>query len=138
MRSTLAGALLLSACCTPMQTPPPTVPPPTPCPVAPGSHWRAIVDAMPGPERHPALVVAGTVGLPYGGWRVRLADPRPAVEDRRALSVELVATPPREPEGPAQGLAVRGSWPATLPITALVVSCRGTTLARIAPVEIGL
>lgn len=116
---------------------------PADCPVIESRDWTAFVNAMPGPDARPELIVTGTVQLPSAGYA---ADLRPGPTDRSAQPVqvvELVATPP---DGPAAtvltDMGVRLEMPAPLvqpgtpsPYQGVRVMCGETELAYIAPVE---
>jgi hypothetical protein len=75
---------------------------------------------MPGPGRRPTLIVVGKVTVPSGDWTARF--------ELDAVSSGMGIQVPVERE-------VRGSWPSEERVGSVTVRCRGTTLARISPVE---
>lgn len=126
-----AAALALASCAA--------VPPgatPSACPIVSSSDWAAWVNAMPGPNAQPELIVTGKVTVPTGGYQP-------------ALQLEQVAESypvqvftrfrPNPPSGPATQAVVthevRGEWPMSPPVGSVTVRCGDQVLARIAPVE---
>ena len=132
--ATLLAPLL--AACAPVPAPPA---PANACAITGSSDWSAWVDAMPGPDARPKLVVAGKVTVPTGGYRFEWADMRVMESYPVQVAVELRAV---APSGPASQAAVtqevRNSWPIDPPVGALTVRCGDRVLARIAPVETAL
>ncbi len=119
--------------------PPAASPPDRPspdCPVTDSSGWRAHVDAMPGPNGNPRLVVTGRVTVPTGGYRVSLRMGQVAESYPVQVTVYLDAVPPR---GMAtQALVthdVRGSWPSEERVGSVTIRCGSRSLARIDNVE---
>lgn len=106
------------------------------CPITGSSDWHAHVNAMPGPDSRPTLIVTGKVTVPTGGYKVALRMGEVAESFPVQVSVYLDATPP---SGPAtQALSVhnfRGSFPSEQQVGSVTVRCGGRTLARISPVE---
>ena len=102
----LGGAALLAACAT---VPPPVQSPPADnvCPVVDSSDWTAWVNAMPGPNAQPMLVVTELEALPPDQMATQALDTH----------------------------ELRGEWPITPPVGSVTITCDGRTLARIAPVE---
>ena len=119
----------------PPAAPPPDRPSPD-CPVISSSGWQAHVDAMPGPNAIPRLIVSGRVTVPTGGYRVALRMGEVAESYPVQITVYLDATPPT---GMAtQALVthdVRGSWPSDQRVGAVTVRCGRRSLARIDNVE---
>ncbi len=120
---------------------PPVVPPASPspkteCAIARSSDWQAHVDAMPGPNSRPKLIVRGDVTVPTGGYALSLRMGPIAESYPVQITVHLVARPP---EGPASQAVVtrevRGTWPSPQRVGSVTVRCGGKTLARIAPVD---
>lgn len=116
-----------------------TMPPPPPvgaCPVISSSQWQAWVNAMPGPNMQPKLIATGKVTVPTGGYSFRWGSPRVMESYPVQVSVELIPVPPA---GPAtQALVthdVRGEWPMSPPVGSFTVTCGGTVLGRVSPVE---
>ena len=127
----LSAAALAAASCQ-------TVPGPVPraCPVVNSSDWQAWVNAMPGPNAQPKLIVTGKVTVPTGGYTYRWGAPRIMESYPVQVSVELI---PVRPSGPAtQALdtrEVRGEWPMSPPVGSLTITCGDRTLGRVSPVE---
>ena len=137
MKPLLLACLLSLASCAPV----PAVPPQGPagsmeCAIIGSSGWAAWVNAMPGPNARPTLIVTGKVTVPTGGYRFAWRDMRVMESYPVQVVVELDAIPPA---GPAtQALVthdVRGAWPITPPVGSVTVRCGDMVLARIAPVE---
>ena len=107
-------------------------PPPAACPAA-SRNWTAYVNAMPGPDARPTLIVAGEVDAPRGFVPVLTAGPT----DRRfppgqRFALSLAAAP----GAPAGWRPVRGQIrPALAQYGEVIVGCGGAVVARIAPVE---
>ena len=132
----LASALSLASCAA--------VPPPPPqgpvgsieCAISGSSDWAAWVNAMPGPNAKPTLIVTGKVTVPTGGYRFEWRDMRVMESYPVQVAVELEAIPP---SGFAtQALVtheVRGQWPISPPVGSVAVRCGDKVLARISPVE---
>ena len=127
----IAAFAMLSACAT-------AAPPPQSgsCPIVSSSGWQAWVNAMPGPMNQRAkLHVVGKVTVPSGDWTARFVGSRVMESYPVQVVVELDA------ESSGMGIQVpverevRGSWPSEPAVGSVTVTCRGTTLARIAPVE---
>lgn len=115
--------------------PPAAAPPDLPslaCPVIRSSGWRAHVDAMPGLNTNPRLIVSGQVTVPTGGYRVLLRMGQVAESYPVQVTVYLDATPPA---GMAtQALVthdVRGDWPSEERVGSVTVRCGSRPLARI-------
>lgn len=101
-----------------------------------GTRFQAWVNAMPGPNRTPTLIVTGTVETPTGGWTVKFTDIRVAESYPVQVTALLSATQP--PDMATQAVVeheVRGSWPMFGPVGSVTVKCGFETLARISPVE---
>ncbi len=110
---------------------------PTPdCPVIRSTGWRAHVDAMPGPNDNPRLIVSGKVTVPTGGYRLSLRMGQVAESYPVQVTVYLDATPP---SGMAtQALVthdVRGSWPSEERVGSVTVRCGTRALAHIGNIE---
>ena len=135
MRKTwLSAPLFLSACATaPAPAPPASA---AACPITASSDWKAWVNAMPGPNAKPTLIVTGKVTVPTGGYTFAWRDLRTMESHPVQIVADLEALPP---EGPAtQAIEthdLRGEWPATPPVGSVTVTCGQQTLARISPVE---
>ncbi len=116
---------------------------PAACPVIAQRDWSAFVNAMPGPDARPELIVSGTVTLPSAGYRVEL---RPGPADRSARPVQVVELVAIPPDGPAAMVLtdadLRLAMPALSappgapsPYRGVRILCDGEELAFIAPVE---
>ena len=161
----IAAALLLSGCATqpygsgPYDQPyPPSGPydpggyppppgnyPPPPgmgpdanaCPIAGSRNWQAWINAMPGPNAGPKLMLTGTVTVPTGGYRLEFV---PHLQVRESYPAQAVATlVVFPPDGPAtQALEthdLRWEWPVGQQIGSVTVRCGNQTLATISPVQ---
>ena len=110
-------------------------PRPSSCPIVSSRDWQAWVNAMPGPNARPDLIVTGKVTVPTGGYTFRWGSPRVMESYPVQVSVDLIPIPP---SGMAtQALAthdVRGEWPMAPPVGALTVRCGDRVLGRVAPV----
>lgn len=106
------------------------------CPVVGSSDWMAHVDAMPGPNDNPRLIVSGKVTVPTGGYRVALRMGQVAESYPVQVTVHLDAQPPA---GPAtQALVthdVRGSWPSEERVGSVTIRCGKRVLARLDGIE---
>ena len=115
---------------------PPGAEPAGPCPIIGSSDWAAWVNAMPGPNARPALMVTGKVMVPTAGYTFAWHDLRVMESYPVQIVAELRAIPP---QGPAtQGIVahdVRGEWPMSPPVGSFTVRCGDMVLARVAPVE---
>jgi hypothetical protein len=102
------------------------------CPVIRSSGWRAHVNAMPGPNDNPRLIVSGQVTVPTGGYRVSLSMGQVAESYPVQVTVYLDATPPTGMA--SQALVthdVRGNWPSEKRVGSVTVRCASRLLARI-------
>lgn len=106
------------------------------CGAASASEWTAWVNAMPGPNARPTLIVTGKVTVPTGGYRIAWHDMRVMESYPVQVAADLDVIPP---DGPAtQAIVthdVRGEWPIDPPVGSVTVRCGDTVLARVAPVE---
>lgn len=106
------------------------------CPVIAASDFTAFVNAMPGPDARPTLIVTGTVTAPTGGYTFTWRDFRVMESYPVQVAVELVPIPPSG--GATQAVVtheVRGQWPISPPVGSVTVTCGNRSLARISPVE---
>jgi hypothetical protein len=130
----LASGLSLASCAA---APPPQTPTgPRACGITASSNWAAWVNAMPGPNAKPTLIVIGNVTVPTGGYRFEWRDMRLMESYPVQVAVELDAIPPAG--GATQAVVtreIRGQWPIDPPVGSLTVSCGDRVLARISPVE---
>ncbi len=131
----VASALSLASCAA--------VPPPPhgpvgsrECGITGSSDWKAWVNAMPGPNARPTLIVTGKVTVPTGGYRFEWRDMRVMESYPVQVAVELDAIPPAE--GATQAVVthdVRGQWPIDPPVGSLTMRCGDSVLTQISPVE---
>lgn len=132
----LASALSLASCAA---VPPPPSQGPAgsmECGIIGSSDWAAWVNAMPGPNARPTLIVTGKVTVPTGGYRFEWRDMRVMESYPVQVAVELEAIPPAGAAAQAVVIhEVRGQWPISPPVGALTVRCGDTVLVRISPVE---
>src|SRR5687767_15145091 len=132
----LASALALGSCAPVAGDTPQGPAGPLECGIIRSNDWAAWVNAMPGPNARPTLIVTGKVTVPTGGYRFEWRDMRVMESYPVQVAVELDAIPPAG--GATQAVVtheVRGQWPISPPVGSLTVRCGGTLLARIAPVE---
>ena len=142
----MVGSAVLLAACAPAPVgpyPPPPYQPYNPypparlgCPIAGSSDWAAWVNAMPGPNARPTLIVTGKVTVPSGGYRFAWRDMRVMESYPVQVVAELEAIPPTG--GATEAIVthdVRGQWPMNPPVGSVTVTCGGQTLARISPVQ---
>ena len=129
------AAVVLAGCQT---VPPPEPPAPggsSACPIVSSSDWQAWVNAMPGPNAKPTLIVTGKVEVATGGYRFSWPDLRVM----ESYPVQIVAElAPIVPTGYVTEAHVthdvRGEWPMSPPVGAFTVRCGDKILARISPV----
>ena len=131
----IAPLLLLGACEAVPGAPPPP-PSSAACPIIDSSEWAAWINAMPGPNARPTLIVTGKITVPTGGYRTEWGDFRVAESYPVQIFADLRVIPPAQ--GATQVITthdVRGEWPVDQPVGAFTVRCGERVLARIAPVE---
>ena len=137
MRLLSIAALALASCHA--------VPPPQPlvpglagspaCPIVGSSDWQAWINAMPGPNAEPTLIVTGKVEVPTGGYRFEWRD----LIVMESYPVQIVAgLSPILPTGYVTEAhvthEVRGEWPMRPPVGAVTIRCGSRTLGTISPV----
>jgi hypothetical protein len=106
------------------------------CPIIGSSDWAAWINAMPGPNARPTLIVTGKVTVPTGGYRFTWRDMRVMESYPVQVAVDLQPIPPTGPATQAMVTHdVRGQWPISPPVGSVTVHCGDRVLARIAPVE---
>lgn len=110
---------------------------PTPdCPVIGSSGWHAHVDAMPGPNARPRLIVSGKVTVPTGGYRLALRLGQVAESYPVQVTIYLDATPPSGMATQALVIHdVRGNWPSEERVGSVTVRCGSRGLAHIGNIE---
>lgn len=109
------------------------------CPIVRSSDWHAHVDAMPGPNRSPHLIVTGQVTVRTGGYRLALRMGPVAESYPVQVTIYLDAVPP---EGLAtQALETRevhGSWQSEQKVGSVTVRCGNDVIARLSNIETAL
>lgn len=102
------------------------------CPTVRSSDWRAHVDATPGSNDGPRLIVTGQVTVPTGGYRLALRMGPVAQSYPVQVTVLLDATPPDGPATQAlQTREVRGSWRSEDRVGSVTIRCGGRILAHL-------
>lgn len=106
------------------------------CPAASTSDWIAWVNAMPGPDSSPTLIVTGNVTVPTGGYSLGL-DLGPTLEMNPPIQQIILRVMP--PSGGATQAVVehevRGEFPALPSYGAVEIRCGSERLATIADIE---
>ena len=132
----LAAALSLGSCAAVPAAAPQRPAGSMDCGITGSSGWAAWVNAMPGPNARPTLIVTGKATVPTGGYRFAWRDMRVMESYPVQVAVDLQAVPPA---GPATQAVVthdvRGQWPISPPVGSVTVRCGDTVLGRISPVE---
>jgi len=120
----------------PDPAPPPPAPVPADCPILGSRNWAAFINAMPGPNARPRLIVTGQVTTPTAGYRPVLRLGQIMQSQPVRVNVRLNPNPP---SGGAAAVVtrhdVRGSWPMAPPVGAVTIRCGSKVLARINNVE---
>ena len=127
----------------PAPYPPPTgqygggPPAPPGCPITTSRDWKAWVNAMPGPDTRPKLMVTGTVLVPTGGYQMGF---EPFLQIRESYPAHAFATLRiTPPQGPATQAVtahdLRWEWPLSQQVGSVEIRCGSDTLATISPVE---
>ena len=133
LKPMLAGALLLLAACAPVAA---GSAGPAACGIIGSSDWAAWVNAMPGPNMRPKLIVTGKVTVPTGGYRFAWRDLRVMESYPVQIAADLQAIPPAGPATQAAATHdIRGEWPIDPPVGSFSARCGDRVLARISPVE---
>lgn len=107
------------------------------CPISTSSNWQAHVNAMPGPNSGPKLVVTGKIVTSSPGYRITF-DPK--LQVRRSYPIQafatlIVAPPATSVPQALYSQEVHWEWPMREPIGAVEIRCGGETLATISPVQ---
>lgn len=106
------------------------------CPIIRSGDWRAHVDAMPGPNDNPRLIVSGNVTVPTGGYKLALRMGQVAESYPVQVTVYLDAVPPKGPATQAlETREVRGSWRSEERVGLVTVRCGSRVLAQVSNVE---
>lgn len=116
----------------------PYQPAPPECPITSSSGWTAWVNAMPGPNARPALVVTGKVVTVTGGYQVAFDRD---LQIRKGYPpqafVTLYVAPPESGTGAGSPITheVRWEWPLQQPVGSVIVRCGDKTLAEITRIQ---
>jgi hypothetical protein len=112
-------------------------PPSADCQIHGRGDWAAHIDAMPGPNARPRLIVTGTIGVkPAARAELRL-DPAVLESNPPQRIVNLVVRLPTEPTIDSLiRREVRGEWPVTPPLGAVRIRCGGRNVASITNIEV--
>jgi hypothetical protein len=116
----------------------PYQPAPPECPITASSGWTAWVNAMPGPNARPALVVTGKVVTATGGYQVafdRYLQIRKGYPPQ--AFVTLYVAPPEGGAAVSSVITheVRWEWPLQQPVGSVIVRCGDKTLAEITRIQ---
>jgi hypothetical protein len=119
------------------EAPPRAFGPSADCQIHGRGEWSAHIDAMPGPNGGPRLIVSGTIGTkPAARAELRL-DPAVLESNPPQRIVNLVVRLPTEPTiDSLTRREVRGEWPVTPPIGAVHVRCGGRSVASITDIVV--
>ncbi len=106
------------------------------CPIVRSSDWQAHVNAMPGPNDNPRLIVVGKVTVPTGGYKLALRMGPIAESYPVQVTVYIDAIPPSGPATQAlETRDVRGSWPSEQRVGSVTIRCGSRVLARLSNIE---
>ncbi|MDP9423767.1 MAG: hypothetical protein M3Q19_13220 [Pseudomonadota bacterium] len=106
------------------------------CPIVRSADWHAHVDAMPGPNDNPRLIVSGKVTVATGGYKLALRMGQVAESYPVQVTVYLDAVPPAGPTAQAlETREVRGAWRSEERVGSLTVRCGRRILVRLANIE---
>ena len=106
------------------------------CLIAGSSEWCAWMNAMPGADGKPMLIVTGKVMVPTGGYRPSLVLEQVAESHPVQVFTRLHPNPPGGGATQAIGThEVRSSWPMSTPVGSVTVRCGSRVLAQISPIE---
>ena len=121
----------------PQPAPPPEPHQPTSdCPIVRSTGWQAHVNAMPGPNDNPRLIVSGQVTVPTGGYQLALRMGQVAESYPVQVTVYLDATPPAGPATQAlETREVRGTWRSEERVGSVTIRCGTRVLARLSDIE---
>jgi hypothetical protein len=122
-------ATMSLAACRPVAAPSATA---SGSPILESSEWTAWIDAMPGPNNQPRLMISGKVRVSTGGYRAHFTDMRVAESYPVQIFLDLAVTPPSGPATQAlTTIDVRGEWPVAPPVGAITIRCGGQMIGRI-------
>lgn len=116
----------------------PNQPPPPECPITASRDWTAWINAMPGPNSRPTLVVSGKVVTATGGYQVafdRYLQIRKELPPQAFVTLHVAS-----PDMPSNTQAavtheVRWEWPMAQPLGSVVIRCGDKTLAEITNIQ---
>ena len=101
--------------------------------------WQAWINAMPGPNSQPRLIVTGKYTAPSGGYSYRWDSPRVMESYPVQVAVQLIPVPPGGYASDALvEHEVRGEWPMRPPVGSVTITCGDHVLARVSPVPTAL
>lgn len=123
------------------ENPQPALPPKSAgdCPIVRSRDWHAHVDAMPGPNRDPRLIVTAKVTVPTGGYRLGLRQGPVAESYPVQVTVFLDAVAPGGPATQAlETHEVRGSWRSEERVGSVTIRCGSEVIARLSNIETAL
>ncbi|HVF38222.1 MAG TPA: hypothetical protein VNA29_09815 [Sphingomicrobium sp.] len=110
--------------------------PSTDCPITSSSGWHAHVNAMPGPNDNPRLIVSGKVTVPTGGYKLSLRMGAVAESYPVQVTVDLDAIPPSGMATQAlETRDLRGSWRSEERVGSVTVRCGSRVVARLSNIE---
>jgi hypothetical protein len=115
----------------PVPAPAPFAPAPD-CPIIDSGEWAAWVDAMPGPNNQPRLMISGKVRVPTSGYRAQFSNMRVAESYPVQIFLDLTVTPPSGPATQAiTTIDIRGEWPIAPPVGSITIRCGRQVIGRI-------
>lgn len=116
--------------------PPPAGIAPADCPVVQSHGWQAWINAMPGPNANPSLILTGTVVTAAGGYRLAF-EPLQFRDGGPPLAFATLYAATDSSAEPGTTHDVRWTWPiGQRQVASLVVRCGGRTLAEIPSVGV--
>jgi hypothetical protein len=116
----------------------PYQPAPPDCPITSSSGWTAWVNAMPGPNARPALVVTGKVVTGTGGYQVafdRYLQIRKGYPPQAFVTLYVASPEGGSAVGSPITHEVRWEWPLQEPVGSVIVRCGDKTLAEITRIQ---
>ena len=120
----------------PQPVPAPDPGPTSDCPIISSSGWHAHVDAMPGPNGNPRLIVSGKATVPTGGYKLALRMGAVAESYPVQVTMHLDVVPPKGPATQAlETHEVRGSWRSEERVGSVAIRCGSRVIARLANIE---
>lgn len=105
------------------------------CQMTGRGEWTAHVDAMPGPDARPTLIVTGALRVKPAARAMLRLDPAVMESDPPQYIVILDVRLPREPTiDMLERRQIRGEWPVSGRVGAVHIRCGGRPLATITDV----